>query len=425
MNAIEVNNLTKAYRLYNSPRDRLREIISLDGKKFHHEFYALNDVSFNVEKGQTVGIIGQNGSGKSTLLKIICGVLQPTSGSVNVNGRISALLDFGAGFNPEFTGRENVYMNGALMGFSQEEMDERSPDIEAFAEIGEFIDQPVKTYSSGMHVRLAFAAAVSINPEILVVDEVLSVGDIFFQHKCISKMEDFRTKGKTILLVTHNINLVKNFCSMAFLLNDGKILDGSSDIEYVTEQYLMLMRQKQTQYASSAFRVAQKTQTSLSGAKINFGSEAGQILDVRILDKEFRETVAFLAGDTIVIRVQAKVDPNVKRPNIAFTLRDERGYTIYGTNTAELGLQPKLDENHQTTVFFSLSPVLAPGSYSLVIRLGEFMSSNISMLLDKQVGVGVFKIIENKAEFGGIVDLEAEVYQNLPQIEKHARKIKP
>ena len=159
MNAIEVSNLTKVYRLYNSPRDRLREIISLNGKKFHNDFHALNDVSFNIEKGQTVGIIGQNGSGKSTLLKIICGVLQPTSGEVRANGRISALLELGAGFNPEFTGRENVYMNGALMGFSREEMEQRFSDIEAFAEIGEFIDQPVKTYSSGMQVRLAFAAA--------------------------------------------------------------------------------------------------------------------------------------------------------------------------------------------------------------------------------------------------------------------------
>jgi len=304
MNVIEVANLTKIYKLYNSPKDRLREIFSINGKKFHHEFYALNDVSINIEKGQTVGIIGQNGSGKSTLLKIICRVLQQTSGSVHADGRISALLELGAGFNIEFTGRDNVYMNGALAGFSREEMEQRFPEIEAFAEIGEFIDQPVKTYSSGMQVRLAFAAAVNIDPEILVVDEALSVGDMFFQHKCVAKMESFRTEGKTILLVTHNINLIKSACSTAILLDAGKILDGG-DPEYVTEQYLMLMRQKQTEHASSAFQVAKKTETKLPGAKVSFGSEAGQILDVRILDNEFRETVAFLAGDTIVIRIQS------------------------------------------------------------------------------------------------------------------------
>jgi len=411
MNAIEVNNLTKVYRLYNSPRDRLREIISLNGKKHHHEFYALNDVSLNVEKGQTVGIIGQNGSGKSTLLKLICGVLQPTSGSVRANGRISALLELGAGFNPEFTGRENVYMNGALMGFSREEMEQRFPDIEAFAEIGEFIEQPVKTYSSGMQVRLAFAAAVNIDPEILVVDEALSVGDMFFQHKCIAKMESFLAEGKTVLLVTHDINLVKSSCSLVFLLNDGKILE-SGDPEYVTEQYLMLMRQKQTEYASSAFQVAKKTETKLPGAKVSFGSEAGQILHVTVLDKELQETAAFLAGDTIVIRIQAQVASDVKKPDITFVLRDDRGYNLYGTGTTRLGQRLEMDENNQATVFFSLSPVLRPGSYSLAVNLLDYYTPEINKLIDKQVGVGTFQIIERKREFFGVIDLGAKVFRD-------------
>ncbi len=414
MNAIEIKNLTKAYRLYNSPRDRLREIMSLNGRKFHHEVYALNDVSFNIEKGQTVGIIGLNGSGKSTLLKIICGVLQPTSGSVRAKGRISALLELGAGFNPEFTGRENVYMNGALVGFSREEMDQRFPDIEAFADIGEFIGQPVRTYSSGMYVRLAFAAAVSIDPEILVVDEALSVGDIFFQHKCIAKMESFRAEAKTVLLVTHDVNLVKSFCSTAFFLNEGKILN-YGDPEYVTEQYLMLMRQKQTEYASSEFQVVKKTVTKLPEAKVSFGSEAGQILGVRISDKEFRETVAFLAGDTIVIRVQAKFDPNVKSPSISFVLRDDRGYNLYGTGTGMQGQSLELDENNQATVFFALSPVLRPGSYSLVVNLLNYFTPDLNQLLDKQVGVGTFQIIKSEAEFFGVTDLHAQVFQDVNQ----------
>ena len=419
MNAIEINNLTKIYRLYNSPKDRLREIISLNGKKFHHEFHALHDVSFNIKKGQTVGIIGQNGSGKSTLLKIISGVLQQTSGSVHANGRIAPLLELGAGFNPEFSGRENVYMNGALMGYDREEMDQRFPGIEAFAEIGEFIDQPVRAYSSGMVVRLAFAAAVNIDPEILIVDEVLSVGDVFFQHKCLAKIEDFQAKGKTILLVAHNVSLVKSACRTAFFLNDGKIVAGGEP-EYVTEQYLMLMKQKQTAHASDTFRVAQKTKTENSNAKINFGSEAGQIMDVRILNKELIEMTAFAAGDAIVIRIQAKVGPGVKKPNIAFTLRDERGYNLYGTDTIVQGLQLNFDENGQAIVFFSLSPVLASRSYSLVVRLEDFVTQQINLLLDKQVGVGVFQVIENKAEFTGAVDLQAKVYQSQPETEKHA-----
>ena len=182
MNAIEIHNLTKAYRLYNSPTDRLREIVSLTGKKHHHEFHALKDISVSIEKGQTIGIVGQNGSGKSTLLKVICRVLQPTTGSVHVHGRVAALLELGAGFNPEFTGRENVYINGSLMGFNRDEIDRRFPEIEAFADIGEFVDQPVKTYSSGMFVRLAFSAAINIDPEILIVDEALWLSYVFQSH---------------------------------------------------------------------------------------------------------------------------------------------------------------------------------------------------------------------------------------------------
>jgi ABC-type polysaccharide/polyol phosphate transport system ATPase subunit len=411
MNAIEANNLTKVYRFYKSPKDRLREILSPKGKKFHEKFFALNGISLTVEKGQTVGIIGQNGSGKSTLLKIICGVLQPTTGDIHVNGRISALLELGAGFNPEFTGRENVYMNGSLLGLSKEEIDKRFPEIEAFAEIGEFIDQPVKTYSNGMFVRLAFSAAANIDPDILVVDEALSVGDMFFQHKCISKMDSFQKSGKTILLVAHDINMIKNFCNTVFLLNDGKILD-SGDPEYVTEQYLMLIRQKQTKYASSMFKVTQKTLSSLPQAKINFGSEAGQILEVSTLDKDLNETSAFLAGTTIVIRVKVQIDPSVKKPSITFLVRDERAYNVYGADTENLKLHLKLNENNQATAFFVLSPILRAGSYSLVVALNEFYTSKVNMLLDKQVGVAPFYVIENKSKFLGVVDLQAKAFQD-------------
>jgi lipopolysaccharide transport system ATP-binding protein len=224
-------------------------------------------------------------------------------------------------------------------------------------------------------------------------------------------MESFKKAGKTILLVTHDINLIKTFCKTVFLLNDGKILD-NGDPEYVTEQYLMLIRQKQTEYASKRFKVIPKNQTSLPEAKISFGSEAGRILEVKTLDKDFEETTAFLAGTTIVICAKVEIDPIVKRPSIIFILRDERGYNIYGANTEKLGLHLHMDGNNQATVFFSLSPVLRPGSYSLIVELNDFYTPKVNMLLDKQVGVGTFYVIENESKFLGVVDLQAKGFQN-------------
>lgn len=220
--AISVRNLTKSYRLFGHPGDRIKQFFSLGLKQYYREFTALKGVSFDIKKGETVGIIGRNGSGKSTLLQLICGILKPSSGSVLVNGRVSALLELGAGFNPEFTGRENIYFQGALMGFTQPQMDERFEDIAAFADIGEFIDQPVRTYSSGMFVRLAFAVAVHVEPDILVVDEALGVGDAEFQERSISRMKALKETGATILFVSHSIPVVRNFCQHALWLDTGK-----------------------------------------------------------------------------------------------------------------------------------------------------------------------------------------------------------
>ena len=218
---IAVDHITKAYRLYEKPRDRIKEAFSLSHKKYYREHYALRDVSFSVGRGETVGIIGTNGAGKSTILKIITGVLNPTEGEVTVNGRISALLELGAGFNPEYTGIENIYLNGTMIGFSREEIDRKLDDILAFADIGDFVHQPVKTYSSGMFVRLAFAVAINIDPEILIVDEALSVGDVFFQSKCYRKFEEFKRDGKTILFVSHDLSAISRYCDRAVLLNQG------------------------------------------------------------------------------------------------------------------------------------------------------------------------------------------------------------
>ncbi len=220
--AISVKNLTKTYRLYENHVDRLKETLSPFKKKYHKDFFALRDVSFEVKRGETVGIIGKNGSGKSTLLKIITGVLSPTSGQVNVNGRVSALLELGAGFNPEYTGMENVFLNGTLMGLSHEECLEKAPQIIEFADIGEFINQPVKTYSSGMFVRLAFAVAINVDPDILIIDEALSVGDSLFQRKCFVKIEEFKKLGKTILFVSHSGSSIIELCDKALFMDDGE-----------------------------------------------------------------------------------------------------------------------------------------------------------------------------------------------------------
>ena len=219
--AIRVEDVCKVYKLYDKPSDRLKDALGLVRKNRFKEHHALNHVSFEVKKGETIGIIGTNGSGKSTILKIITGVLSPTSGEVEIDGRISALLELGAGFNMEYTGIENVYLNGMMMGFSREEMDARLDDILKFADIGDFVHQPCKTYSSGMFVRLAFAVAINIDPEILIVDEALSVGDVFFQAKCYKKFEDFKAQGKTILFVSHDISSVAKYCDRVILLNKG------------------------------------------------------------------------------------------------------------------------------------------------------------------------------------------------------------
>lgn len=238
--AVSANNISKKFRLFNSPRDRILEALHPFNKKYHKEFWALRDINFEIEKGQTVGIIGRNGSGKSTLLQVICSILKPSSGDVVANGRISALLELGAGFNPEFTGRQNVLMKGMLMGFSAQEMQTRLPEIESFADIGEFIDQPVKIYSSGMYVRLAFAVAINVDPEILIVDEALAVGDAKFQHKCYGKFLEFQAAGKTILFVTHDTGAIVKHCDSAILLERGEIIE-IGEPKVITNYYTDLL----------------------------------------------------------------------------------------------------------------------------------------------------------------------------------------
>lgn len=331
-NIIEVNNVTKIYRLYDKPIDRLKESMSISHKSYHRDFYALSDVSFSVEKGQSVGIIGTNGSGKSTMLKIITGVLTQSEGSVAVNGTISALLELGAGFNMDYTGIENIYMNGTMMGFTKKQMDEKLPEILEFADIGDFVYQPVKSYSSGMFVRLAFALSINVEPEILIVDEALSVGDVFFQAKCYHRMDELRKKGTTILMVTHDMGSVMKYCDKVVLLNRGKKVAEGAPGEMVdlykkilAGQYDQLQealaetieKQRQKAEENSALYVETAGGDKAGGSERN-GKEALEEASARAGgNRAVSETAASAAGRTAadgeraLMRTQMTVNPNV------------------------------------------------------------------------------------------------------------------
>lgn len=405
--AIQVKNLGKCYHLYQRPMDRLMQFFYGSRTKIYQEHWAVKDMTFEIRRGEAVGIIGLNGSGKSTLLGLLHGTLSPTCGSVSVCGKVSALLDLGSGFNPDFTGRENVIFNAEVLGLDKHLIKDLMGKIEPFAEIGSFIDQPVKTYSSGMLLRLAFSVLVSMNLDILVVDEALAVGDMFFQHRCLAKMEEFKEQGKTIILVTHDLNLVKSFCHRAILMDQGSLVQ-IGEPELVTERYMMLVRQRQTQNAPQEFKVVEKKDCSLS--KIGFGSEKGQILDVSVLDKNFERVIAVKYGDLIHLRVSAFFDQAIKNPNVEMMLRDETGYFLYGIDTVRRGMILNLTaKNGRVDILFSFFCIFVPSTYSFSIRLEEFFTPEVNLLLDKKVGVGTFQVVGGNTKFLGKINLDAKV----------------
>ena len=338
--AISVNDVSKMYKLYDNPMDRLKESLGLSRKKKYKEHYALNHVSFQVHKGETVGIIGTNGSGKSTILKIITGVLSPTAGEIAVNGRISALLELGAGFNQDYTGIENIYMNGTMMGYTKKEMDAKLQDILDFAEIGDFVYQPVKTYSSGMFVRLAFAVAINIDPEILVVDEALSVGDVFFQAKCYHKFEEFKKQGKTILFVSHDLGSVSKYCDRVILLNKGVKMDEGSPKQMVDLYKQLLVGQnpvKQNESDSTEQIVAEDSE-GLGDFQVNpnmldYVSRNADITVFRVIDDTGRCSNTVEKGSCFKIRMKVRFNEEIQEPIMAYTFKNIQGTEITGTNT--------------------------------------------------------------------------------------------
>lgn len=353
--AIQVSGLEKAYKLYNKPSDRLKEALGLSRKKKYKEHRALKGVDLTIYQGETVGIIGTNGSGKSTILKIITGVLNQTKGTVNVNGRISALLELGAGFNMEYNGIENVYLNGTMMGFSKKEIDAKMDDILSFADIGDYVYQPCKTYSSGMFVRLAFAVAINIEPEILIVDEALSVGDVFFQAKCYHKFEEFKKMGKTIVFVSHDLSSISKYCDRVVLLNQGVKLGEGSPKEMIDaykqvlvgqykpadEEENSLLDDEDIEAAAAASsngknssKEAGKTDANVVNPDLlEYGTKAATIEEYKITDDMDRATSAVLKGKTCRVHMKVRFHEDIEAPIFAFTIKNIRGVEITGTNT--------------------------------------------------------------------------------------------
>lgn len=348
--AIKVDDVSKMYKMYDKPMDRLKESLGLTRRKCYKEHYALNHISFQVYKGETVGIIGTNGAGKSTILKIITGVLGSTAGQVQVNGRISALLELGAGFNSEYTGIENVYLNGTMIGFSKEEIDAKLSDILDFADIGDFVYQPVKTYSSGMFVRLAFAVAINIEPEILIVDEALSVGDVFFQAKCYRKFEEFKQMGKTILFVSHDLNAISKYCDRVILLNKGKRESEGDPKEMVDLYKQLIVNQTATTDGSRAKRTGREEIPDhwygifdMNPNVQEYGDKKAVMTAFQILDEKGLHTNTIEKGKEFTLQVRVRYLEDVDDPIYAFSLKNLRGTEISGTNTMyeKIAIQPR------------------------------------------------------------------------------------
>ena len=378
--AISVEHVKKIYKLYDRNRDRLKDALGFSKKPLGKEHYALNDVSFQVGQGETVGIIGTNGSGKSTILKIITGVLNPTDGEVKVNGRISALLELGAGFNMEYTGIENVYLNGTMMGFSREEIDARLQDILDFADIGDFVHQPVKAYSSGMFVRLAFAVAINIDPEILIVDEALSVGDVFFQAKCYRKFEEFKKMGRTILFVSHDLSSIARYFDRVVLLNKGVKLEEGSPKQMVDMYKQLLVGQDpaKQQIQEEKPKESWSEEFQVNPNMLEYGSKLAEITDFAVIDDKGRSTNTIEKGSTFQIRMKVVFHEAIQEPIMAYTFKDIKGTEITGTNTMfeKMHIEHS-DEGDICTVTFTQKMFLQGGEYLLAFgctgyRDGEF-----------------------------------------------------
>ena len=423
---IEIKNITKIYNIYNKPSDRLKEAL-FSRKSRHTEFAALNDVSFDVCKGEILGIIGKNGSGKSTILKIITNVLTPTSGECIVKGKIAALLELGAGFNMEYTGIENIYLNGQMIGFSKEEMDKKLQDIIDFADIGEHIFQPVKTYSSGMFARLAFSVAISVDPDILIVDEALSVGDVFFQNKCYRRFEEFRDKGKTILFVTHDMGSVIRYCNRCVLLNAGKKV-GEGKPQEMVDLYkrIMVGQWNENEEKNSTIENSidstninvnrlWKEQISTNPDMEVYGDGRAEIIDFGIFSDSGNIGNNVYKGDYYTVKMKVRINDDNLNPIFAFKLRDVKGTELTGTNTMLEDIDTSHCKNGDiVTISFRQKQYLQPGQYLVSLGCTAFEGDQF-VVYSRNYNCCVLGVVAQKGTIG-IFDSESEVTVNVDSI---------
>ncbi|UOA07595.1 ABC transporter ATP-binding protein [Methylobacter sp. S3L5C] len=428
--AIIVKGISKKYRLFDNNQDRLKEALHPFSKHYHREFWALDDVSFEIPKGQTVGILGRNGSGKSTLLQIIAGIMQPTSGEVIVNGRISALLELGAGFNPEFTGRENVIFQAQVMGFSSKEIDKKLPEIEKFADIGEFFDQPVKIYSSGMFVRVAFAAATSIDPDILIIDEALAVGDARFQESCYARMHEFKKSGKTILFVSHSVDAITALCDYAILLEKHRLY-AAGEPKNIVDKYLQLM------FVTQVNRLMPVIDHLISEAPIDsdidhlfcaksnkdecllrrfyndkeviVANGGAAIIDYLIIISGEKNKTNIVGGDEISLYIKVRYDRTVYAPVVGFELKTLAGITIYGINTFLAKTHVATSLKGESRLYrFDFRLPLNHGDYFIDLGVGEIDGSPGGIVMEVRRSIIHFTIKNQKDyTFMGILDISA------------------
>jgi lipopolysaccharide transport system ATP-binding protein len=408
--AISVKNLSKTYRLFGHPGDRIKQFFSFGLKRYHREFTALKDVDFDIRRGETVGIVGRNGSGKSTLLQLVCGILKPTSGTILVNGRISALLELGAGFNPEFTGRENVFFHGALMGLTRAQMDERFDDIAAFADIGDFIDQPVRMYSSGMFVRLAFAVAISLDPDILVVDEALAVGDARFQAKCFRRIHELCDRGGSILFVTHATDQVTRFCNRAMLIDQGMLVQSGAPKDVVNLHLSTLFRPPgcaaaRSDLATSSGKFALRA--GYNSAEYRFGNGAAEILDFRISPEDGRaDYLRFVGHQEVMLSFRVIFLQEVFRATFAIAFSTPDGRNIFGVNSRDLPdslATGPFSPGDEVEASFRLLLHLARGEYLISLSVSQDAGGQLEPLDRRYDAISVS--IDNPLTQRGFVDL--------------------
>lgn len=370
---LSVRDVSKCYHIYDKPRDRLKQMALRRFRTYYRPFWALQGINFEVSRGEAVGIVGRNGSGKSTLLQIIAGTLTPTSGEVRLHGRVAALLELGSGFNPEFTGRDNVFLSAAILGIPKREVEARFDEIASFADIGAFIDQPVKMYSSGMHARLAFSVAISVNPDILILDEILSVGDMGFQQKCVARMKKLLDSGVTLLFVSHAPDAVKSLCQKGLFLKDGTA-EFFGSAEDAVNRYFGHVRQMindDAQRQRPAISKSVGVMKNVPGA-LRYGTGHAQVERVRLLDDSGQTVQAYRFGEWITIEVAFRGLIDVERLDAAFVVRDSAGIDLMGSGTADEGVTiPILKEGLTGTVRFRFQNNLRAGNYGISVTLTQ------------------------------------------------------